>query len=608
MKRYSTKVGDHTYLIDLLDRMDGDGYTSYKEYVIFRNSVITNDTILDSDIYFVEKDLVDDGTLKNVCWPNTNSSSVPIVCSSPTYFTEGLNSIEVLQRDAFKLYDGNLQEKSLATMKIRVWHPTTKIDNSKMIVYASSYINSVKFHWVCKKIDTSTSNANGEVRFANGIFTEYYDIEIPDFRDILMNDTWLPEVSNIKMNDVIDGCVKFAVEDELGIMEYTPEVDEDGNNIYHEGTKQFTNMVVYSGFWKYTEGNGKEYVDVKNSILDDVLLNVSLIPYTKLNDNTNIYELDTDLSVSTVSFQQDVKFTLSARLGFVDGQISIIGEFNWCEYLGNLQEAWQKCFNTDFSKYQELANKIKEDPELIDSLGFEENSTDMVKFTCTIASDNNMKNVLYTESRYANEVDNFSIPLHDLLTSWNQVPEMMLIQLKVEDRYIGTSFKSPIIPFTKEKLKYVINDQRSCRATGLLNKQLEQTYNTIDEMNPEYFNFISKLQCSIIRKEDTTTKINKQSNSPRIIYKPIFFKTQDSNTVTLRSGLSQNIGIQLNDYLTKVDKFVIKFGDYTTDEIARNGIYVIFKVDMTSVVDTTGTYDIITSDGDYVTSGSYSIV
>lgn len=594
MKRYSTSVGNHKYLVDLIT----DTTTIMKKkYVVFRNSDLLNDTILDTDIYFVEKSLLTDTS--KILWPNSNAENIPVISTNAFSFSDGLVDEHQIQTGWFELFNRNFQEKEVKVNKLRIWHPTTKVDNSNIIVYANSYVNSVHFHWVCKKLSDVPSYANTEVRENNGIYTEYFDIEIPDLVDVFMHDTWLQEVSKVVKNDEIEGCIKYGYDDGLTIK----ECEEENANL------QISNMIVYTGYWKYTEdtdANGKEYVHIPNSIMQSLNLNVALIPVNGVSESTGIYLTDTDLDIGNVVFGNENTFKLNCTTGFINGEISVIGKFEYDKRLGSLQTAWQKSFNVSFSKYEEMSNQIKKDKETLEEL-FGGNPN-CVKYVCTIATDNKFKSVVYTEERYANTVDDFSIPLHNLIDDWYQVPSHLVVKLSLVDRYVGVTYESNLKVLTKEDIKYIINDEKAVRFDGIINLAADsEEYENIDDMGEFNNLFISRLNCNIIKREGTSNQIRTVSNNPRIIYKPIFFKTQDANTISLRSGLKQNVGVYLNDYMTKVDKFSIKIGSYSIEELARNGVYVIFKVDVSQISDTTGKYDILDDSGEYITSGIYTI-
>ena len=126
-------------------------------------------------------------------------------------------------------------------------------------------------------------------------------------------------------------------------------------------------------------------------------------------------------------------------------------------------------------------------------------------------------------------------------------------------------------------------------------------------MNKENFNFISNMNCRIVKSNDDKQQIQKNSVKPRIIYKPIFFKVQDLQNIVLRSNMSQNIGISLSSYVNKVDEFILSIGENKWHESSRTSSFVIFNVNSKLIKEATGKYDILTSDNEYLSTGNYTI-
>jgi hypothetical protein len=72
---------------------------------------------------------------------------------------------------------------------------------------------------------------------------------------------------------------------------------------------------------------------------------------------------------------------------------------------------------------------------------------DFIGFRITIASDKNFKNIIYDsynplkftddEDIYEFELDDFAFALNGIFTSWNEMPEHLIIECSFVDRYIG---------------------------------------------------------------------------------------------------------------------------------------------------------------------------
>ena len=88
--------------------------------------------------------------------------------------------------------------------------------------------------------------------------------------------------------------------------------------------------------------------------------------------------------------------------------------------------------------------------------------------------------------------------------------------------------------------------------------------------------------------------INKK-NSPKIVYKPIFYRTQDLQSINIRKNIVQNIGINLDEYMTKVETFKLLVDDKEYIEYGRNNIFVIFNINGVGLESKSGKY-IITNE------------
>ena len=82
---------------------------------------------------------------------------------------------------------------------------------------------------------------------------------------------------------------------------------------------------------------------------------------------------------------------------------------------------------------------------------------------------------------------------------------------------------------------------------------------------------------------------------------------KDLQNIKLRSTLPQNIGVNLSEYMSKVETFKIIIEDNEFVETARNDIFVIFNIDPSKLNFTSGKYDIVNEDDTYISSGKWII-
>ena len=585
---------------------------STKQYVAFRNTDVINDMTVDTDIYLAPMDR----NIPNI-WPSTNTTGIPLMSKNSDAFSESIKyeyytpnqERSIPEHDSTwsgysfsRLLDEDLYIKNVKTIKLRIWHPTTDL-NRDMILYVDSWVNSLHIHWYCDIIQREDKHTGKERRLNQDIYNEYFEVEIPDFRDVLYGSTYIEEPSLIFRNEYSKNKIKYA-EDE----QYSRAIHKDTDyKVYEEleepedGCIQLADMNLLLHYWKYhKEDDGtemKEYVENPYSIPEMISLNVTLYPWKSISDN-GIFTINKYAKPASCYFVDDFKMSIKASFEFINGTISVVGRFCYPESFSSIESAWQRIYSTDFSKYKSLSEKAKDYEDLKEILG---DSLEMVKYTCIVSSDYLSKNIIHEEISYSDRVDDFLFPMKDLFSKWSQVPDNVYVRLIMEDRAIGKNCSSPTVLFTKDKLKYTINEQQYTRLS------IKKKETDIDDMNKENFNFISNINCRIVKSNDDKQQIQKNSVQPRIIYKPIFFKVQDLQNIVLRSNMSQNIGISLSSYVNKVDEFILSIGENKWHESSRTSSFVIFNVNSKLIKEATGKYDILTSDNEYLSTGNYTI-
>lgn len=585
---------------------------STKQYVAFRNNDVINDMTVDTDIYLSPMDR----NIPNI-WPSTNTTGIPLMSTNSDAFSESIKyeyhapdqERNIHEYDSTwrgysfsRLLDEDLYIKNVKTIKLRIWHPTTDL-NRDMILYVDSWVNSLHIHWYCDIIQHEDKHTGKERRLNQDIYNEYFEVEIPDFRDVLYGSTYIEEPSLILRNEYSKNKIKYAKELISG-----RAIHKDTDyKVYEEieepedGCIQLTDMNLLLHYWKYHKKDDgtemKEYVENPYSIPEMISLNVTLYPWKSISDN-GIFTINKYAKPASCYFVDDFKMSIKASFEFINGTISVVGRFCYPESFSSIESAWQRIYSTDFSKYKSLSEKAKDYEDLKEILG---DSLEMVKYTCIVSSDYLSKNIIHEEISYSDRVDDFLFPMKDLFSKWSQVPDNVYVRLIMEDRAIGKNCSSPTVLFTKDKLKYTINEQQYTRLS------IKKKETDIDDMNKENFNFISNMNCRIVKSNDDKQQIQKNSVQPRIIYKPIFFKVQDLQNIVLRSNMSQNIGISLSSYVNKVDEFILSIGENKWHESSRTSSFVIFNVNSKLIKEATGKYDILTSDNEYLSTGNYTI-
>jgi hypothetical protein len=90
----------------------------------------------------------------------------------------------------------------------------------------------------------------------------------------------------------------------------------------------------------------------------------------------------------------------------------------------------------------------------------------------------------------------------------------------------------------------------------------------------------------------------------------VFYRIKDSEVLTLHPIVTETICINLDDYKSKVDKFILQINGCRFEPIGSNSYGVLFKIHSNSLPANTsaGTYYILNEELELVTTGKYNCV
>lgn len=284
---------------------------------------------------------------------------------------------------------------------------------------------------------------------------------------------------------------------------------------------------------------------------------------------------------------------------------------------------------------------------------------DFIGYRIRIVSDIYGKNVIYdtTITSSLSNIDDFAFAVDDIFASWDEVPDLVICYTQFIDRISGIVLSSNVITMNKELEKYMVSkslptiwqldtinenmkeivldksieaakeeldkafDEDKGRLAKLIESDAsEETINDVnkilDEIKSKYdeyldniiqtpFNFIDSINVVTTTENAQDTTVNTSNMASTVLFKPVFYKTFDLQTVKLRSGVTQNIGINLSQYMTKVTTFKLKINDIDFVESSRNDAYVIFRITSNTITGSNGTYNITNQDDEYISSGSW---
>lgn len=702
MKQSIIHIGNYKYLIEQYDSTDIKDYQYLSEFVFIRNFSLMNNIVNDTDIYFIEKQYLNEyiGELKNneepigtkLVFPITDNavnsysssytkfnSSYSFENNSAIYDDEGYGSgiYEIYEKTNYSLIS-----KKIKCNKIRIYHPVT-LKNINAIIDISNYINGIHFHYLCKRITDYTTNSETEIKINNEVYSEFIEVYYPNLDDLF------------KVN--IDGSYNSFYKENLDLVASTKN-EQFINSIlsssedlieYNEDDYQVVplNLLIqpYRIVEEYTAENQynfdddlsndekfyvKLYLKTNVSIDNNFLtfpINITLHPYSDVDEKLKLYLIDDDLPSNTISLIDEVKFSINTRLGFNNGKLSLVSMFKYPNesYFYNkykdddttspLKESYIYYNGISESNYNLFTNSnLEEQLKSIDSVTSindsiiknlsvmtnkdyksmesalvdwksvmketiikeyeEENgvSSTFLGFKVEISTNMKFTNIIYENMIPINikDLDDFSFNINGIFQKYSQFPEMLLGRVTFFDKFLGIEIVSNIVSISNNWRKYLINDNNIYRLSNLSDINYKNSHNEtmkFVDLNENNINFIKTIKCIVNKKSNESTNVQRNENQQRVILKPIFYKVKDLQNISLKKGLDQKIGINLSEYMTKVETFKLIIENKEYIEIGRNDVYVIFDINTILLNNNEGEYNIINQDNEYLSSGKWSL-
>lgn len=125
----------------------------------------------------------------------------------------------------------------------------------------------------------------------------------------------------------------------------------------------------------------------------------------------------------------------------------------------------------------------------------------------------------------------------------------------------------------------------------------------IADMNITQYNVVNKIENKIVQLE-------RPNNSKSNIIQPIFFRAKETEVLTIHPNVTENISINLDDYKSKVDTFILQIEGVNFAQIGSNNYGIIFKINANKIPAnaTLGTYYILNEEMELVTTGKYNCI
>lgn len=136
-----------------------------------------------------------------------------------------------------------------------------------------------------------------------------------------------------------------------------------------------------------------------------------------------------------------------------------------------------------------------------------------------------------------------------------------------------------------------------------VNGGAEKIMNITDDMKINVYNVVNKIENKVVH-------IERPNDSKSNIIQPVFFKVKDAEILTLHPAVTENICINLDDYKSKVDTFILQIDNCKFTQIGANNYGILFKIigNKLSAELQSGTYYILNEDSELVTTGKFNCV
>ena len=664
MIRELINIRNLPYVVELYDAYD-DNIVHYEQFVMFRNYDIYNDVFADKELYFVEKNVWDsEGISGNLIWPICEELGAGFA-NEYKYFN-GLFSDYGLEHgyDVNILYNKFRNVANVRCNKVRIYRPTVKTSND-IIIHVDNFINNIHMHYLCTTYNSCPINSNDEFKLNNVTYSEYIEFYVPNIYDLFDNDKLNNHIGcyfkeNLNMVDFFSNIKKdlLFIDDEQQhvyfpldifslpyILKEKQDVDEKGNIIDTYTVKCYTSVS------KSIENNYISYP-----------VNITLWSFNDIINNK--FVRDDFWGEASATFIKDLKFTLCADLGFVNNTVSVVAHFDYPdreEFIEKYKDdedspvlhAYMKYNNVKkdyYSDYKfEMIEKYKEELELtpldetdkiivndyfkrrgevvdvnnetelrekykemkLQSLYDELNedsdtNLDFIGFRIIIGSDPNFKHIIYDNNVKIKfeQLDDFSFNINDIFESWSNVYDgYYAVKVLFVDRLLGTEIISNSVVLSPEWVKYMIHSSNE----RIINFDNINNIDKDNEIDMEY-NFIENIRCIVNKKQNDKDKVVRGNNSPKLLYRPMFYRASNLQNVRIRRNVKQKLGINLAEYMTKVETFKLLLNGNEYIEYGRSDAFVIFEISGNNFSTTSGAYDILNQDDEYISSGTYSLI
>lgn len=637
MIRQKLILGNYTYIVDLYKNKVDLKNPTYKQFYILRDQDFMSGVTNDKHIYFIDKEIYNN---EQIIYPLNDKTHVGYSLN-PSNFNLNMTE-ENLVKNFYQLYtkvDNTFEEANLICDMVRIYFPIIK-PKLDAVIDIENFINDIKIHYLINNINNYSRKSNTEFSANHNLYSEYIDIYIPSLDNLLFNENIYIADYNNCINDNTGESYNVTYDNlsliPFNILYYPYKILKDTYDDKHIFKKSYIKKDFYINTQFYST------------------LNVILYPYTSIDDSDN-FILNSELNVNATHFNLDLRLNLSSEIKFPvrddfkintengyddeedinsdSGSYEIINEepYEYDRYYGVPCGISRFMFNNTYTDNLEdfylglngytIDDYLFYDSNDKDSLNYKdedneyfgEKYSEIIKtgFYIEMSTDKNFSNIFFKYNINIKDqiIDDLIFPLNNIFKNWEDVPSLIIYRVTFIDKVACIKIVSNPVIITDEWYKYLVNAPIKNKLK--FNKVYKKVNNNMivgkynDTENPILF--IDKINCTI-KKEDSSTgyEVSKKS-SPKVIYKPVFYRTQDLQNINIKKNIVQNIGINLDEYMTKVETFKLIIEDNEYIEYGRNNIFVIFNINGVGLKDSSGKYIITNENNEYISDGQYII-
>ena len=125
----------------------------------------------------------------------------------------------------------------------------------------------------------------------------------------------------------------------------------------------------------------------------------------------------------------------------------------------------------------------------------------------------------------------------------------------------------------------------------------------LNDMNIIQYNVVNKIENKVVQ-------IERPNASKSNIVQPVFYRVKDLETLTLHPLVTENISINLDDYKSKVERFILLIEGCKFEQIGANKYGILFKITANTLPASAvgGTYYVLDENSELITTGKYNCI